>query len=159
MRRLLCLTTLVIALAAPAPAAANEPDDSWVALLRYSGEFAGFRIAAPSPPAFQDRITLGHQAQPSPDLTIANPAEVPLPPLPCVQADPTTIRCPIDGLVRVTLETGAGDDQVFARGVSVSPSSSSTSPAQTGCRAARPGIAGSAGRETTSPPPVEARTA
>jgi hypothetical protein len=124
-RSLTCgLTAVALTLAAaPGPAFAAPGDDApeWGATLRYSGEFAGVRIAAQLGAGPSDSITIGSVATPTPDLLFTSAGGIAPPPPPCIQPAPQQVRCPLAGLRGAVIELGMGDDDVRVDNIGFGP--------------------------------------
>jgi hypothetical protein len=107
----LCALLLPRGSRADAPArAAVDFAPPWEGLLRYAGEFGGFRIAAAA--GYQGVMRVSHEELPSPDLVIASPGGIQPPPAPCIAPSADVVRCPIAGLQFVGFQMGAGNDVV-----------------------------------------------
>jgi RTX calcium-binding nonapeptide repeat (4 copies) len=106
-------TVLLCALAIPRSARAQEEvtfAPPWEGLLRYAGEFGGFRIAAGV--GYRGFVDVSRQELPSPDIVIVSPGGILTPPAPCIQPDANTIRCPILNLNGLQIDFGAGNDRL-----------------------------------------------
>ena len=115
-RRVLVTVAVLIGgllLAGPGTARAQEGVDSWTAQIRYSGEFAGFRIAAAD--TYQRRLDVSTQQTPSPDIVFLSPGGIQPLPLgsPCIVQSADSVRCPLANLESLLIQfEGGGNDRL-----------------------------------------------